>query len=172
MSKTTKTSPAVGSKTRAPRAPKVTKTPDAPKVETTQTETPPVEVKAIRFHIAEGFRPTAGDRLFAHTAVFLETSGMLTGTPVPSAHVRTVLGARAIKWHTGNGNFEDTPKGLALSEQGKANFAKRKVSAELKAAFEAVLQRGELNDAAGIKNPIAIKAIKGMDSTPADKAAE
>lgn len=115
--------------------------------------------RAIRFHIAESFRPSAGARLEAHTAVFLEAFGLFSGGAVPTDTARKIIGARAVKWHTDKGNFEYTSKGVALTMIGKAAFAARDINPEYKAAYEAVLLDGQCNDVAGVKNPGFIKPL-------------
>jgi len=116
----------------------------------------PQAPQGLRFYIAPAFRPTAGERLAAHTAVFLEHSGLFAGKAIPKAKAHTVIGARAIKWHMDQGNFHYTAQGLALTELGKAAFAKRAINDEYKAAYTAVLVEGKIHDGAGVTNPAFI----------------
>lgn len=116
--------------------------------------------------IKDGFRPSAGAALFAHTSVFL-THARLDKQPMPSALVDTFLGARAIAYHKAQGNLVTVADkrnadgslihrgGLMLTPDGIALFAKRKPDAELYSAFENVLCRGEVDDRV-VKNPAAL----------------
>ena len=130
-----------------------------------QTETAPEAApRTIGFAIVKAARPSAGERLFAHTAVFMEHTGMLTGKAVPSATVAKVMGRRAIKWHTDAGSLEATPEGIKLTEAGKVKFAGRTINPELKAAFEAVLIDGKADERA-IKNAAFIKPLADAQAT-------
>jgi hypothetical protein len=148
----------------------MTKSVHAPAIKTapaktiTRSKATPVQAtqatqRAIRFHIAESFRPSAGDRLAAHTAVFLEHMGLFAGKAVPTDTARRIIGARAVKWHTDKGNMEYTSQGIMLTQMGHAAFSARNVNPEYVAAYEAVLLDGQCNDVAGVKNPAFIKAL-------------
>lgn len=113
----------------------------------------------IAFHIAESFRPSAGERLAAHTAVFLERTGLLQGKAIPGDTAKKIIGARAIKWHTDKGNMVTTPQGLTLTVVGIEAFSARSINAEFKAAYEQVLIEGQCSEVAGVKNPAFIKAL-------------
>ena len=113
----------------------------------------------LRFYIADAFRPTAGERLAAHTAVFLEHSGLFAGKAIPKDKARTVIGARAIKWHMDAGNFCYTSQGLALTELGKAAFGKRVINDEYKAAYVAILVEGKTHEGVGVTNPAFVLAL-------------
>lgn len=125
----------------------------APAPQETKVET------GLRFYIADAFRPTAGERLAAHTAVFLEHSGLFAGKAIPKDKARTVIGARAIKWHMDAGNFCYTSQGLALTELGKAAFGKRVINDEYKAAYVAILVEGKTHEGVGVTNPAFVLAL-------------
>jgi hypothetical protein len=152
-----------GNKAAAPAAPAVqeqaqaTQEPAAP-APIEQAAPAPIESPAVKFHLAFG-RPVAGVHLVAHTAAFMELTGMSATKAVPGALVRKVMGQSAVAYHTARGNFEDTEAGLKLTSTGAAHFALRSVSKELKAGFVAVLSKGETNEAAGVKNPAAVKPV-------------
>lgn len=137
---------------------KITSTP-APKKPRKSAPVAPAVARPIKFYIADAFRPSAGERLAAHTAVFLEAFGLLAGKAVPTATAKTIIGARAVKWHSDNGNFISTPQGLALSVVGVAAFSRRQINEEYRAAYEQVLIEGQCSDAAGVKNPAFIKTL-------------
>ena len=150
------------SRAKAKNAPVVTPavdaTPAQEAAQPVQVEAAPVViVKKIGFRIV-GSRPTAGAALFAHTQVFMSTTGMLTGAAVPSALVKAVMGDTAVAWHTKECNMEQTRDGLKLTESGLVKFQARKANPELVAAFEQVLIEGKPHDAV-LKNPVFIKAI-------------
>lgn len=155
MAKTTQaqaTKPAA--KTSAPKG----KDKQAPaKVEQTTQEAP----KGIAFAIVDYARPKAGAALFAHTAAFLELSGLNAGAAYPKAKAVQVIGQTAVKYHAGNGNIEQTAEGVKLTDKGRAFFAARPaVDKELHAAFVEVLTEGKVNDKANVKAESSRVAIK------------
>lgn len=159
MSKTTQaqiTKPA--SKTAAPRTGKGKgKTDAAPKTEQATQEAP----KGIAFAIVDYARPKAGAALFAHTAAFLELSGMNAGQAYPKSKAVQVIGQTAVKYHAGNGNIEQTAEGVKLTDKGRAFFAARPaVDKELHAAFVEVMTEGKVNDKANVKAESSRVAIK------------
>lgn len=85
--------------------------------------------KGSTLHVAtDGARPEVGKLLAAHTHAALTVLGMLQPTrPAASkAAVSTVLGARAVKYHAGKGNFEMTAdSGIRLSSAGYAAMTAR-----------------------------------------------
>ena len=100
----------------------------------------------------------SGAALFAHTAAFIELSGM-NAHPVARATVTRAMGQTAVKHHTRSTYFfDETERGLIVSAIGKAAFALRHIDPELKAGFIAVLTTGK-PDARVIKNPLGIKPI-------------
>lgn len=113
--------------------------------------------RAIAFHIEDYARPKAGNTLFAFTAAWLNLTGMAAGKPAIRAELVKVAGETAVTYHTKNGNFEKTDKGLVMTEKGFAFFAARTVDPQLLEAYETVMTTGQDGDKAGIKNPAAIK---------------
>lgn len=109
--------------------------------------------------ILQGFRPASGAKLFAHTAAFLQLSGMSESKPVARALVARVMGQTAVKYHIDRGNFHHAQEGVFLTVIGTEYLKKmRAVDPELRAAFVEVLSTGKPNDKV-CKNPIGIKAI-------------
>jgi hypothetical protein len=117
----------------------------------------PAPVK-LTHYLALG-RPVAGVGLVAHTAAFMELTGISTEKAVPGALVRKVLGSSAVAYHTAKGNFADTADGVKLTPLGSAHFALRTVSAEMKAGFVATLSTGKVDERTGIKAQDAAKPI-------------
>lgn len=114
-------------------------------------------VKAVAFYIEDYARPKAGAPLFAFTAAWLTLTGLASGKAAIRADLVKIAGETAVTYHTKNGNFEKTDKGLIMTEKGNAFFAARTVDPQLFAAYETVMTTGEDGDKAGIKNPAAIK---------------
>ncbi len=127
----------------------------------TTTETPPTQEAPASVHpvdariayaVRDGFRPTSGAALFAHTAVVLARSGISTTAPIPTALARTLMGDTAYNYHRKNGNFDvvgDTPTrkgGLVLTPKGVDAFGKRRPQQEYVSAWENVLLKGETDE--------------------------
>lgn len=123
----------------------------------------------ITHAIRDGYRPDAGARLYAHTAVFLAYSG-IDKTPMPTATVRTIIGDTAVNYHMRRGNLatvQDTRDkegkltqrgGIVLTPTGAGVFGKRQPNPEFFSAFENILCRGEV-DERGLKNPEGLVQI-------------
>ncbi len=78
--------------------------------------------------VTDSARPAVGKLLAAHTHAALTVLGMLQPSrPAASrSAVSTILGARAVKYHVGEGNFEDTSdNGLRLSSAGYGKLQAR-----------------------------------------------
>jgi hypothetical protein len=110
---------------------------------------------AIKYAVADFARPSAGNALAAHTAAFLTLSG-ISDRPVARAQCVKVIGARAVQYHVGNGNFQPTASGLALTDKGAEFFASRAVDPELFAAYSEVFTTGKVNDVANVKTPSSV----------------
>lgn len=124
------------------------KTSTAPKAKTAaKTITP-----TLAYAIVDYARPTAGRALAAHTAAFLALSGMTAGKPVASATAGKVLGARAVQYHTTNGNIEQTDAGLILTSKGQAFFSSRTVDAEQLKAYTTYMATGQISDTVNVKS--------------------
>ena len=122
----------------------------------------PVATPAIKYRMLQGFRPGSGSALFAHTAAFLELSGMDQGKRLPSKYVESIIGPAAIKHHLkATGFFEVNASGLAVSPLGIDAFALRSINPELKQAFIDILATGKTDKVvpASFTNPNGIKAI-------------
>ena len=142
-------------KTSAPRAGKAKQAPA--KTEQATQEAP----KGIAFAIVDYARPKAGAALFAHTAAFLELSGLNAGQAYPKSKAVQVIGQTAVKYHASNGNLEQTAEGVKLTDKGRAFFAARPaVDKELHAAFIEVLTEGKVNDKANVKAESSRVAVK------------
>lgn len=122
-----------------------------------KAQTVAAPVKSVAFHIEDYARPKAGASLFAFTAAWLTLTGMAEGKPAARANLVKIAGETAITYHTKNGNFAKTDKGLVMTEKGLAFFAARAIDPALYAAFETVMTTGEEGAKAGIKNAAAIK---------------
>lgn len=153
--------------TRAPRthrAPKGTVAPIAPAAqEAAQQEAAQQEAaqqSAVLGYFVNINRPTAGARLFAHTAAFLALSGMSEGKAYPRGKATQVIGPVAVKYHLDpkQGNFEATENGLVLTEKGKITFSARKVDPEMLKAYRGILSTGKA-DGSIVKSDAHIKAI-------------
>lgn len=128
-----------------------TAAPVAPKGKATRAAT----VSPIKYALQDFAMPTSGNMLFAHTAVFLKLSAMEVNA-MPRAQVVKSIGARAVSYHVGKGNFEKTAKGLILTAKGLEFFAKRTIDPELHAAYEEVLTTGKLNATANVKTASSV----------------
>lgn len=116
---------------------------------------------SIKFAIADYARPKAGAALFAHTAAFLALSGINAGQAYPKSKAAQIIGQTAVKYHSANGNFEQTAEGLKLTDKGRAFFAARPaVDKELHAAFVEVMTEGKINEKANVKAETSRVAVK------------
>jgi hypothetical protein len=131
----------------------------APVAPTADQIAPALPVAPKLTHYLALGRPVAGVGLVAHTAAFMELTGISTEKAVPGALVRKVLGSSAVAYHTAKGNFADTADGVKLTPLGSAHFALRTVSAEMKAGFVATLSTGKVDERTGIKAQDAAKPI-------------
>jgi len=107
--------------------------------------------------IAEEARPASGQLLFAHTHAALAALGLLEAArpAVPKQHVLTLMGQRAVTYHTKKQNFEAAPNhGIRLSVTGRnwfvGRFAEGKVDANLANAFMALFTDGKAAGQTGV----------------------
>ena len=115
----------------------------------------------IKFAIADYARPRAGAALFAHTAAFLALSGINAGQAYPKSKAAQIVGQTAVKYHSANGNFEQTAEGIKLTDKGRAFFAARgEADKELLAAYVSVMTTGQVNDKANVKVEAARFEVK------------
>ena len=123
----------------------------------------PAAKSGIKFVIKPAFRPGSGRNLASFTAAWMELSGMVGGAPVPSALVRRIAGDTALSHHKRLGNFEATPDGVKLTEQGEFHFGELapnrniKTDPEMVKAYKSVMATGK-PDGTIIKNVAGIEA--------------
>lgn len=107
------------------------------------------------FVFVEGARPVSGIRLSAHTDAALRFLGLAEQQPVAKNAAVAVMGNRAIKYHTAQGNIEEVADKVRLTAQGYNAFKGRveggKIDGKLSAAFLAAIQHGTVDATAGIK---------------------
>ncbi len=144
-------------KVRAPRS-VVTKTmapvEEVKKAAAKTKTTEPVVTKAARtvmrlFVLIQGARPSSGYRLWSHTQAVLEVLGMDTGKTVKKNALVSIIGARAVDYHTGILNMQERGGAVALTDTGKRVFTLRKSEKTYKPAlteaYKAMLLRGKEN---------------------------
>lgn len=109
--------------------------------------------------IAEDARPVSGVRLFAHTHAALTLLGLMSPSrpAVPQKAVLTVMGQRAVTYHTKQGNFEAAPNhGLRLSISGINKFKNRVteglLDGKLANAFMALFIDGKVASETGVSS--------------------
>lgn len=139
--------------TKAVAAPKAVTHRPAPAV---VSQVAAVASKATKFFVfIEGARPVSGPRLAAHTQAALTFLGLTTDQSVRKQAAVTLMGGRAVKYHTEIGNLEEQADKVLLSAKGKAVFKLRedsgKVDAKMAAAFFAAITKGKASDAYQIK---------------------
>ena len=102
-------------------------------------------------------RPTSGPLLWAHTAAWLELSGLSAGKSFAKREAIAVAGATAVNYHIGKGTFEQVGDKIKLTAAGKLHFRTLadKIDPEQQKAFAAILKGGK-PDGAIIKNKAAI----------------
>lgn len=147
------------SKTAAPKVAPAAKKTAGKKVSPSKAAAPAAAKTEIRFAVQDFARPRAGASLYAHTSAFLELSGMADGKPLPKAQASKIIGARAVQYHTANGNFEQTDKGLILTEKGEMFFISRATDLELLAAYRAFFTDGKVNPAINVKTAGAVVTL-------------
>lgn len=124
----------------------------------TQAPASATQAPALTHVIKNGFRPSAGAALYAHTQAFLELSGMAEGKAVPRATVSKAIGDTATKYHVAQCNMEATPEGLTLTERGQVLFSTRSINPEMLKAFKGILTTGKA-DGTLIKNQSGIAPV-------------
>lgn len=100
-------------------------------------------------------RPTSGTRLAAHTHAALSILGMLDVKlpKVPVSAVRTIMGDRAIAWHTKQNNFVTGPDHtIGLTPAGRSAFMSRPIDGRVANAFVDMFLDGKVDEAVlGVK---------------------
>lgn len=132
--------------------------PKAPKVETAAAA-PAAPAYAMNFVITAGARPEKNPYLFAHTEAFFVCSGFYDGKAIDRAVLVDIVGSSAVSHHTKQGNFEATTEGYKLTEQGRANFKKRKPDPKYVAQYAQIMTTGQA-DGERVKNQGFIRAVK------------
>lgn len=95
-------------------------------------------------------RPTSGVRLAAHTHAALSVLGMLDASCpiVPVAAVRTLMGDRAIAYHSKENNFASAADhGIRLTPAGRNKFLSRSVDGKIANAFVDMFLDGKVDEA-------------------------
>ena len=146
MAKTTTTTKTPAAKTSPAKGKPAAKT----------TQAPAAPAPTLAYTLIDGFRPTAGGRLFAHTMAVFQLTGLLDGKHAPSSTLTRALGNTAMAYHAGK--FETTPAGKTLTPAGLAFFNARGHNAEWRARFVSVLSTGK-PDGDMVKNESGIKAL-------------
>ena len=117
---------------------------------------------AAKFALSQGFRPSAGAALFAHTEAFLTLSGMYAGATLPRSTVVRFMGETAVKHHLNStGFFAQDVLGVHISAMGMDAFKLRTIDPEMLAGFTDILSTGKTarTMSATFTNPIGIKAV-------------
>lgn len=100
-------------------------------------------------------RPTSGTRLAAHTHAALSILGMLDAKcpAVSVSAVKTIMGDRAIVYHTKESNFVSGPDHtIALSPAGRNKFLSRPIDGKVANAFVDMFLDGKVDEAVlGVK---------------------
>lgn len=100
-------------------------------------------------------RPTSGTRLTAHTHAALSILGMLDAKcpAVAVSAVKTIMGDRAIVYHTKQNNFVSGPDHtIALSPAGRNHFLARTIDGKVANAFVDMFLDGKVDEATlGVK---------------------
>lgn len=102
----------------------------------------------VLYAIAEDCRPTRGAALFAHTMAALIALGLAAPARPAASRSRfaALVGARAIKYHAGEGNLEVGSDTVRLSASGYEHFKARadggKVPKDLMDAYLSTFTRG------------------------------
>lgn len=117
---------------------------------------------AIKHRIVSN-RPSSGPLLWAHTAAWLELSGMTAGKAFSKRDAIHVAGATAINYHLTKGTFEQVGDKIKLTAGGKHHFRTMaddgKIDPDQKAAFVALMKTGRTQAAVSIKNAAQIGAM-------------
>lgn len=130
--------------TKAAATAKAAAKPAAKKVAKTVASTKaPAEI-AIKHRMVAG-RASAGPVLWAHTAAWLDLSGMLKGKQFSKKAAIAVAGATAVNYHIGKGTFEQVGDKIVLTVGGKAHFKlmQAKIDAAQVEAFKVMMQTGK-----------------------------
>lgn len=100
-------------------------------------------------------RPTSGTRLTAHTHAALSILGMLDAKcpAVSVSAVKTIMGDRAIVYHSKQNNFVSGPDHtIALSPAGRNHFLARAIDGKVANAFVDMFLDGKVDEATlGVK---------------------
>jgi len=132
-------------KATKPAPKQATKAKTAPKVKTVASTKSAAEI-SIKFRLITG-RASAGPVLWAHTAAWLELSGLTSkGRPMFSKKAAiAVAGATAINYHIGKGTFEQVGDKIKLTAGGALHFKNMqdKIDPEQVKGFIAMMKTGK-----------------------------
>lgn len=112
---------------------------------------------AVVHVINETARPSSGQKLFAHTHAALTALGLLEPArpAIPTGYVLTLMGQRALTYHTKKQNFESAPNhAVRLTVTGRNWFTSRfnegKVDVNLANAFMSLFLEGKAAPQTGV----------------------
>lgn len=111
----------------AAAAPATKSTPATPKAKAaakTKSAAKPAAKAAPRGPLAYIVRGDGARKLFAHTAAWLELTGLIHGKSYPEAIVRE-LGGSALSYHMKQGNFAVSQGMVSLTQKGREKFLAR-----------------------------------------------
>ena len=164
--KAEKAAPKKAAEKAAPQA-RTTRPAQTKKVETTKPAATVAAATAkaipVKFMLNPSIRPGAGKLLFSHTEAVLQLLGMYKGEAHPAEILDALMGSTAVKYHTDKGRFMAGKKGLSLTSDGKAHFAKRGMTgnkeqfvAQDVEAYKTIFTGGQV-DGRVVKNQAMIK---------------
>lgn len=108
-------------------------------------------------------RGDGATKLFAHTAAWLELTGLIHGQSAPEELIRE-LGGSALAYHTKKGNFTTAQGMTSLTGKGKEKFVARQAGGHGAYAQEdmehyMLMMLSGVNDARLVKNSGAIRKL-------------
>ena len=146
---------------KRPAAVKKASTKPASKAKTVAS-TKAAAVLAIKYRVVSN-RAASGPLLWAHTAAWLELSGMLSGKSFSKKAAQNVAGNTAIAYHLQKGTFEQVGDKIKLTAGGKHHFKSMveqgKIDPEQKDAYIALMKTGKTQAAVSVNNKAQIGAM-------------
>jgi hypothetical protein len=108
-------------------------------------------------------RGVGATKLFAHTAAWLELTGLIHGASAPESLIRE-LGGSALAYHTKQGNFVTSEGMTKLSDKGMVKFLARQAGGHGAYAQEdmdhyMLMMLSGVNDARLVKNAGSIRKL-------------
>lgn len=132
----------------------------------TASKTAKPAVKAFNTAIKFIVNGNGATKLFAHTAAWLELSGLIHGKEFP-ADIATKIGGTALAYHTRKGNFTESQGMVRLTAKGLAKFQEREqggaqgFAIEDKEHYMLMMMEG-LHDARLVKNAATIVPVAAV----------